>query len=418
MHHQVRAEDHGPYGEGMAGTIQACVHCGFCLAACPTYGALGQEMDSPRGRIILMKEVLEGTLPLEAAGSHIDRCLGCLACEPACPSGVVYRDLINPFRALTESRRRRNGFERLRKWGLSQTLPYPKRFFRAVQLGRLAKLFRGLFPRSVRQTLDLVPDQPPKPPETFPAKVSAAAAPRARVALLLGCAQQVLAPEINAATIRLLTSQGVEVLIPEGQSCCGALDWHTGNLKQAQRHAWKNLRAFPERLDAIVTNAAGCGSGLQEYPHMLRDQADPDALQAFAGKVMDVTAFLDQLGVTPPKPLPAPLKIAYHDACHLSHGQGVRSQPRALLQAIPNVELVEIADPHLCCGSAGSYNLDQPEIAIQLGREKAQRVLATGSDCLVTGNIGCLTQLRLHLDLLGSGLPVKHTVEILAEAYS
>lgn len=404
-------------GAPMGEAIQACVHCGFCLAACPTYRELGQEMDSPRGRIVLMKEVLEGNLPLAEAASHIDRCLGCLACEPACPSGVPYRDLISPFRTVMESQRKRPWWDRLRRWMLLQTLPYPKRFYFASQLGRVGKRFEALMPHSLRTMLDLMPDQAPSKPQTFPERIAAVGTPRARVALLLGCAQQVLAPEINASTIALLTHHGVEVLIPPDQGCCGALAWHVGDGKRAQGQARQNLRAFPEDIDAIITNAAGCGSGLHEYPIMLRGQADGNRAEAFAGKVMDVTTFLDQLGIDPPEANGPPLKVAYQDACHLNHGQGVHAAPRALLEKCPNITLLEIPDTHLCCGSAGSYNLDQPEIATSLGREKAVAIAATGCDVVATGNIGCLMQLRFHLNQLGHSIPVKHTTQVLAEAY-
>ena len=418
MRHRVPIESLGPMGAPMAEAIQACVHCGFCLAACPTYKELGQEMDSPRGRIVLMKEVLEGELGLEEAAPHVDRCLGCLACEPACPSGVSYRELISPFRALMEDRRKRGLGERLRRWMLMQILPYPKRFYVASQLGRVVKRLRGVLPGPLKIMLELMPEGPPARPRSCAERVPARGKRRARVGLLLGCAQRVVAPEINEATVALLSYHGVEVVVPPDQGCCGALAWHVGNGSQARDHARRNLDAFPVRdLDAIVTNAAGCGSGLSEYPLMLRGEVDGDGLKRFADKVMDVTSFLYQLGMDPPEAKGPPLKVAYQDACHLSHGQGVREAPRQLLQGCGSIQLLEIPDPHLCCGSAGSFNLDQPEIAASLGREKAARIAATGCEAVATGNVGCLMQLRMHLRRLGQRIPVKHTMQILAEAY-
>jgi glycolate oxidase iron-sulfur subunit len=236
--------------------------------------------------------------------------------------------------------------------------------------------------------------------------------------LLAGCAQQVLEPDINTATIEVLTRNGVEVLVPPAQGCCGGLAWHTGDLEAARAFARRNLQAFPEDVDAIVTNAAGCGSAMHEYHLMLRGTEDEKKADAFRKRVVDVSVFLQRLGFRePPHGTGSPQKIAYHDACHLANAQGVRREPRQLLRAIPGVEICELADAHLCCGSAGTYNLDQPEIAASLGEKKARAVLATGADFLVSGNIGCLTQLRAHLARLGSPLPVRHTMQVLRDAY-
>jgi glycolate oxidase iron-sulfur subunit len=418
MLHKIPTETLGPLGEPMTHAVEACVHCGFCLAACPTYRELGQEMDTPRGRIVLMKEVLEGTLPLEAAQPHVDRCLGCLACEPACPSGVPYRDLVSPFRALMHEHMSRSPGERVRRFLASQTIPFPERFRAAAWLGKVGKFVRPLVPSSLRPMLDLVPEELP-PAQHWPAVTPARGERRARVALLAGCAQQVLDPDINTATIEVLSRNGVEVVVPSGQGCCGGLAWHTGDLKAAQRFARRNLDAFPDDVDAILTNAAGCGSAMHEYHLVLRGTPGESRAETFRRRVLDVSAFLQRLGLRErPADRGCSLKVAYQDACHLANAQSVRREPRELLRSIPGVELKELADPHICCGSAGTYNLDQPEIAASLGEKKARAVIATGADVLASGNIGCLTQLRLHLAKLGSPIPVRHTMQILRDAYA
>jgi len=412
MLHAIPTDKFGPLGEPMAKAVSACVHCGFCLAACPTYRELGQEMDTPRGRIVLMKEVLEGTMSFEAAQPHVDRCLGCLACEPACPSGVPYRDLISPFRALAQSKFKRGIAERLRRFVTAQTIPYPQRFRLAMSLGRLAK---AVLPKRWQSMLELVPETLPAAQswnEVYPAKGEK----RGRIALLLGCAQQVLDPDINTATIEVLTRNGVEVVIPRSQGCCGGLAWHTGDLEAARVFARKNLDAFPADVDAILTNAAGCGSAMHEYHLVLRGTLDEARAESFRHRVMDVSVYLMKLGLREPL-RETPLKAAYHDACHLANAQNVRRQPRELLKSVPGLKLLEITDAHLCCGSAGSYNMDQPEIASSLGEQKAKAVIASGADVVVSGNIGCLTQLQMHLKKLGSGIVVKHTMQILRDAH-
>ena len=417
MQHKIRPEAHGPLGQPMASAVQACVHCGFCLAACPTYRELGQEMDTPRGRIVLMKQVLEGDLPLADALPHVDRCLGCLACEPACPSGVQYRDLLSPFRALAEKKRRRPFMDRMRRWLVANTLPYPSRFRFASWAGKFAREFAPLFPKSFRPMLALIPEQVP-PRQTWPEVSPAVGKRRARVALLIGCAQQVLDPDINTATIEVLTRNGVEVIIPPSQGCCGALAWHVGDLPSAQRFAQDNLRAFPGDVDAIVTNAAGCGSGLHEYHLILAGTGDAATAEKFRHRVCDAAVFLARLGDLMPIPDSGkPLRIACHDACHLLNAQGVREEPRQLLRSIPRAEIIDLADPHLCCGSAGTYNIDQPEIAANLGSAKARIIAGTRADVVNTGNIGCLTQLKLHLAQLRTAIPVRHTMQILRDAY-
>jgi glycolate oxidase iron-sulfur subunit len=397
----------------MAEAVASCVHCGFCLPACPTYLALGEEMDSPRGRILLMKGALEGELSQEEVLPHIDRCLGCLACVTACPSGVEYGELLTPFREMTERRRSRSAMEALTRTLTNQTLPYPGRFRAAAVLGRFTKVFKPFLPEALRTMLDLLPDRlPPRIP--LPPISPARGSRRARVALLSGCVQQVLTPGINRATVDVLTSNGVEVVIPRRQGCCGALSMHSGAADQARALARHNFNAFNlGEVDAVVTNAAGCGSGMHEYPLLFAGEPEEQAARDFAGKVQDVTVFLDALGIEPPTALPAPLTVAYHDACHLAHAQGVTDAPRRLLGAVPNLTLVPIPEGEICCGSAGSYNIEQPEVAAQLGQRKAEAILGTGAQAVVTGNIGCMTQIDSHLRRLGKPLPVFHTVELL-----
>jgi glycolate oxidase iron-sulfur subunit len=417
MLHTIKPNDHGPLGEPMAHAVQACVHCGFCLAACPTYQEFGQEMDSPRGRIVLMKQVLEGTLPAESAQVHIDRCLGCLACEPACPSGVPYRDLISPYRAQIQEKLPRTPAERLRRWMAAQTIPYPGRFRLALLGAKLGRLLGPLVPAALRPMLELAPDSVP-PAVTLPRVTPAQGARRARVALLSGCAQQVLEPDINVATLEVLARNGVEVIVPAAQGCCGGLAWHTGDLRAAQAFARRNLDAFPADVDAILTNAAGCGSAMHEYHLVLRGTPDEARAEAFRKRVVDVSVFLSRLGLRePPKGWGAGRPVAYHDACHLANAQNVRSEPRDLLRAIPGVEVKELANAHLCCGSAGTYNLDQPETASSLGAQKAAAVVAAGAGTVATGNIGCLTQLKTHLAKSGSPIRVQHTMQVLRDAY-
>jgi len=298
----------------MAEAVASCVHCGFCLPACPTYLALGEEMDSPRGRILLMKGALEGELSQEEVLPHVDRCLGCLACVTACPSGVEYGELLTPFREMTEKGRSRSPMEELTRTLTNQTLPYPGRFRAAAVLGRLTRIFKPFLPAALRTMLDLLPEKLPP-----------------RVALLSGCVQQVLTPGINRATVDVLTSNGVEVVIPPRQGCCGALSMHTGAADQARALARRNFEAFNlSEVDAVVTNAAGCGSGMHEYPLLFAGEAEEQAARNFADKVQDVTVFLDALGIQPPPALPAPMTVAYHDACHLAHAQGVTDAPRRL----------------------------------------------------------------------------------------
>lgn len=424
MQHTIPVETLGAMGEHMANAVGKCVHCGFCLPACPTYNLLGEEMDSPRGRIILMKSVLEGEVELEEALPYIDRCLGCLGCVSACPSGVPYGELVTPFRSFAQERRRRPLTQRAARQLALDSLPSPERFRIAAKAGKAARPFQGVLPKQVRAMLDLLPGVLPvsQPlPDLFPAL-----GPRkARVALLTGCAQQVLAPQINWSTLRVLARNGVEVVIPQGQGCCGALALHAGEISLARAQATYNLRLFPKDVDAVVTNAAGCGSGMRDYPLLFSlsqngvDDEDGwlDLVERFAHKVYDISAFLDDLGIEEPPPLPNQLKLAYHDACHLAHAQGIMEAPRRLLRLIPNLTLVSLPESDLCCGSAGLYNIEQPETARRLGERKAKHIASVEAQAVVTGNIGCIVQMRTHLAQLGHSLPVWHTIEVLDRAY-
>ncbi|MBV7338895.1 glycolate oxidase subunit GlcF [Chloroflexi bacterium TSY] len=421
MQHTIPIEQLGPQGTAMAHAVEKCVHCGFCLSDCPTYKVMGEEMDSPRGRIYLMKEELEGHLPLNEMTPYIDRCLGCMACVTACPSGVEYGDLLTPFRAKSEAKRSRSAIEHTTRLLVRETLPYPNRFRLAASLGRLARPVRHLLPESLSGMLELVPEQLPKAkplPPIYPAEGTQ----RARVALLAGCVQQVLAPDINWATLRVLARNGIEVIIPQNQGCCGSLSMHSGDERQAQAFAKRNLEVFlalirSNDIDAIITNAAGCGSGMKEYGLLFKGTSHEDDAREFSGLVQDVSLFLTEIGFETPPPLPSPTTLAYHDACHLAHAQRVKAEPRQLLESIPNVHLVEIPEGELCCGSAGTYNLEQPDLAHQIGERKAQNILSTGADGVVTGNIGCMMQIQTHLEAKGQSRPILHTLEVLDQAY-
>lgn len=421
MNNDIPVREIGPQGEVMAHAVDACVHCGFCLPACPTYALLGDEMDSPRGRIVLMKEVLEGSLELEMAAPHLDRCLGCQACVTACPSGVPYGELITSFRGWSEPQRRRSGLDRAKRFAILKALPAPKLFSVAARVGQYAKPLAPALPAALRSPLDLLPEHVPAM-QPSAALTPARGQRRGRVAFLVGCAQQALAPNFNAATLRVLSRNGIEVVIPEGQGCCGAAALHTGARDEALRLVRANLAAFdPDEYDAILSNAAGCGAGLKEYPAVLHGLEDEAQARAFAAKVRDVSEYLAELlasgDLQPPLPASRPLTVAYHDACHLAHAQGVRLAPRQLLKAIPGVTVAEVPEGDLCCGSAGTYNLEQPELAGQLGARKAKNILSTTPDLIASGNIGCHTQIQSHVRRSGSPVPVMHTVEVLDLAY-
>jgi len=407
--------------------IDKCVHCGFCLPTCPTYALWHEEMDSPRGRIYLMKLGLEGKAALDATYvGHFDYCLGCMACVTACPSGVQYDKLIEATRPQLERLYSRPQPGRFRRRMILSLLPDAARLRRALQWARLANrlglvaLARAtglirLLPESVRGIEPLLPkifagDLNCKLPE----RVRAEGAPRRRVGLLLGCVQQVMFGHINAATARVLAAEGCEVIIPPDQGCCGALLLHNGDEERACAYARRLINVFERaQVDAIVINAAGCGSAMKEYGYLLRDDpAFAERAKAFAAKCRDVSELLAELGPRAPRH-PLPLRVAYHDACHLQHAQNVRAQPRQLLKAIPGVEVVEIADSAICCGSAGIYNVVAPAPARELGDRKARNCLATGAELLASGNAGCMLQIEAGLERAGQRLPVRHLVELL-----
>jgi glycolate oxidase iron-sulfur subunit len=415
MQHSIPVGELPPRGEEMAKAVQTCVHCGFCLPTCPTYQVLGQETDSPRGRIFLMKEVLEGKLEVQDVQKHLDQCLGCLACQTSCPSGVHYGELISPFRDWI----RETGKQpwSVRRWIASLVLPRPWLFRLALQAGQLVRNRLWLVPPPLRPMVAMVPPEVPQAVK-LPQFTAAQGKRRGTVALLAGCAQQVLSPDINAATIRVLSRQGFDVVIPPAQGCCGALAWHVGNGPLAKTQARVNIKAFEIECDAVLSNAAGCGSGLKEYGLILKGETDEDAGKKFATRVRDVCEFLDEVGLIDPPALSSPMRVAYHDACHLAHAQGVTSAPRKLLRSIQHLELAELEQSEICCGSAGTYNIDQPVLAGELGKRKAESVIATGASCLVTGNIGCMVQIHQSLAKLGHPLPVLHTIQLLDQAYA
>ncbi|MFN3189256.1 MAG: heterodisulfide reductase-related iron-sulfur binding cluster [Aureliella sp.] len=415
MLHNIDVGDIGPRGESAAAAVGKCVHCGFCLPGCPTYQELGSEMDSPRGRILLMKNVLEGELAEAEARPHIDRCLGCLACVTNCPSGVEYGELLSTYRDHAESQTRR------RRWSLRDTLvrwtlPYPNRFRLALKAAKLTQFLNPLVPGVLKPMLEMVPDSIPKP-ESIPEVTPATGERRGRVAMMLGCAQNVLAPDINAAAIRVLSRNGIEVVVPRGQGCCGALSWHTGEGKAAKKFAKDLIHSIPSDVDCFLTTAAGCGSAVHEYPLLLAGDEQEGAAKELQSKSMDISVYLGQIGIVPPPALKQPKRIAFHDACHLAHAQGVRSEPRQLLRSIPGVELVELRDSDICCGSAGTYNIEQPELANKLGNRKAEAIDETGVAMVATGNIGCLVQLGKHCRTNSEGVTILHTVQILDRAY-
>ncbi|MGH3720166.1 MAG: (Fe-S)-binding protein [Pseudonocardiaceae bacterium] len=403
--------------------VKDCVHCGFCLPSCPTYVLWGQEMDSPRGRIHLMKAGLEGE-PLSASMvSHFDACLGCMACVTACPSGVQYGTLISDTRAQLQRRYERPRREWLLREAIFWLFPYPRRL-RALR-GPLALYQRSGLDQWLRRTglLDRLPPtlrvlESLAPTLTWrqplPEWVPALGQRRAVVGMLTGCVQDALFPEVNAATARVLAAEGCDVVIPRGQGCCGALSQHMGREDEAICFARALIERFEAaEVDHVVVNAAGCGSAMKDYAHLLRDDPDYAArARAFVERTRDVSELLVELGPVAPR-RPLDITIAYHDACHLGHAQGIRSQPRELLRAIPGLTLTEIAEADLCCGSAGIYNLLNPEPATELGDRKARNVLATGASVLVTANPGCLMQIAASAQRLDGHLRLAHTVTVL-----
>ncbi|MEW2546910.1 heterodisulfide reductase-related iron-sulfur binding cluster [Streptomyces sp. NPDC047002] len=410
-----------------AALVGDCVHCGFCLPTCPTYVLWGEEMDSPRGRIDIMKGALEGDAFGASSVRHLDQCLGCMACVTACPSGVQYDKLIEATRAQLERRVERPRSERLLREAVFAVFPYPRRLralrgpLRAYQAAGLGRLLArsGLLdrlPGPLRAMESLAPKLGRTRP--LPPCVPARGARRATVGLLTGCVQGAFFPDVNAATARVLAAEGCEVVVPQGQGCCGALSAHAGREPEALGFAKRVIEAFEGArdgagVDAVVVNAAGCGSHLKEYAHLLRDEPGwPERAAALAAKVRDITELLDELGPVAERH-PLPMAVAYQDACHLAHAQRVRDQPRRLLRGVPGVELRELAEAEICCGSAGTYNLLHPEPAAELGARKARAVLATGADLMVTANPGCWMQVATTLAGMGERMPVAHTVQVL-----
>lgn len=412
------------YHPPAAEIIDKCVHCGFCLPTCPTYTLWGEEMDSPRGRIYLMKMARDGaaTMNPEWVG-HFDKCLGCMACMTACPSGVDYSKLIEATRAQIERQHRRPLHERLfRRLVFSVfTNPPMLRALRAPlsayqKIGLQSAVRRSgvlkLLPKRFQAMEQLLPQS--KPREVIAEVTPAIGTRRARVGLLLGCVQREFFPNVNAATARVLAAEGCEVVAPQNQPCCGALLIHAGEEAPALDLARRTIDVFERaEVDVIISNAAGCGSNLKDYGHLLRD--DPqyaERARRFSSKCRDILEFLAELQPRAERH-PVPLQLAYHDACHLQHAQGVRSQPRQLLAQIPKLTITELPESAICCGSAGIYNLVQPEPATALGDRKAQLIAPLHVDAVATANPGCLLQLRSALARLGHPLPVMHTVQIL-----
>ncbi len=407
--------------------INDCVHCGFCLPACPTYVLWGEEMDSPRGRIYMMRKAAEGEAPLDARfRMHMDNCLGCMACMTACPSGVQYNKLIEPTRAQIESNIPRSLRERLFRGMIFATFPHPRRLrilalpllvYQRSGLQSLARKmgFTRRLPKGLAAMEALLPEVPSGVFKRQPATVPAAGALRRRVGMLSGCVQRVFFPQVNEATARVLAAEGCEVVIPRGQACCGALMLHSGLEHDAAALAKKMIATFEQaEVDTIVINSAGCGSTMKEYGYLLRDDPQWAArAEAFSAKCKDISEILVELEPRV-KRNPLDMRVAYHDACHLQHAQGVREQPRRLLAGIPRLEVAEIPEASLCCGSAGVFNLLQPGTAVQLGARKVDNLLSTGADVVVSANPGCLLQLMNGLRARGlKAMPAFHMVELL-----
>ncbi len=414
-----------------------CVHCGLCTSFCPTYLETGDENDSPRGRIYLMRNVVDGQLPLtNTVKSHLDLCLDCRACETACPSGVQYGRLIEPFRVEMQRRDAAEGlgdangwFHRFVLYGL---FPYanrlrwalaPARFVQRLGLDRIADGLglTKLLPQKLQRMQELLPKLGPATPR-LPELLSPVGKRRARVALFTGCVADAMFGHTNWATARVLQFNGCEVVVPKAQACCGAIHYHSGAGEPALQLAKTNAAAFnPDDVDAVIINVAGCGSMLKDYGHMAHELAPSDAttrdrLEKFAHKVKDVSEFLMSLGPIAPTG-EIKLRATYHDACHLCHAQKVREQPRDLLSLVPGLELVPLAESEVCCGAAGSYNLTQPEMAAQLGRRKLENILKTKAQAVITGNAGCSLQLQMQLRQSGHDIWVAHPMDVLDLSY-
>ncbi|MFC7406217.1 (Fe-S)-binding protein [Georgenia alba] len=408
-----------------ADLIDDCVHCGFCLPACPTYTLWGEEMDSPRGRIYLMKEGLEGEPMTPALVQHIDACLGCMACVTACPSGVQYDKLIEATRQQVERRgsQHRSAVNRAVREAIFALFPRPERLrllrgpLALYQRTGLSRLVRGsgLLERLSPTLATMEAIAPPVQRQVrIPEMVRARSEKRMTVGLLLGCVQREFYPGVNAATVRVLTMEGCDVVTPPAQGCCGALSIHAGREEEGLRYARALIDAFTDAgVERIVANSAGCGSSMKDYAHLLADDPDyAERAREFSEKVRDISEVLVELGPVAERH-PLPVTVAYHDACHLGHAQGVRVQPRELLRGIPGLTIKEITEGDLCCGSAGIYNLVNPEPARQLGDRKATNVAATEAELLVTSNPGCLLQITDALARQGKHISTAHMVLVL-----
>jgi glycolate oxidase iron-sulfur subunit len=406
-----------------------CVHCGLCTASCPTYTETGDENDSPRGRIYLMRAVIDGRLEMDQeVRRHLDLCLDCRACETSCPSGVQYGKLIEPFRiGLQEmDNQLAGGPDWFHRWILFGLFPYPGRMRIALWPARIAQLLRldrlilasglwKLLPDRLGRLLTMLPPLP-RPLPALPAVLPAEGPKRARVALFTGCVQDVIFRQTNWATARVLQKNGCEVIVPSTQGCCGAIHFHSGSSPEARQLADQNLDAFdPDDVDAIIINVAGCGSMLKDYGHHWKDDQQA-ARRHFADKVMDISEFLDQLGLIPPEGT-LPLQATYHDACHLVHAQGIREQPRNILGQVPDLELIPLPESEICCGAAGTYNLTEPEMASRLSRRKMAHIQSTGAELVITANTGCLMQIDCESRIGGAGIRVLHPMEVLYLSY-
>lgn len=402
--------------------LRRCVHCGLCTATCPTYVLLGDERDSPRGRIYLIKDMLEDNAPASPEVQlHLDRCLSCLSCMSTCPSGVDYMHLIDLARSYVEQTAPRPFKERFVRGLLARVLPYPERFRLAVRLAPLGrpwlKLLQRMGLKQLAAMIELAPAVlPPSPKFEGPGVAATEDERRARVIMLAGCAQQVLRPGINDSTIRLLARRGVDVIVSAGSGCCGALTYHLGDEASAVAFAKRNVDAWSKDLakgpvDAIISNASGCGTTVKDYGHLLKREPEYAARAArISALARDISEFLGEYELGPPKRWSS-LRIAYHPACSLQHGQRVKEQPRDLLSKA-GYTVVDIPESHICCGSAGTYNIMQPEIAGELRDRKAKNIKRVKPDLVAAGNIGCITQLAGQVDV-----PVVHTVELLDWAY-
>jgi glycolate oxidase iron-sulfur subunit len=393
--------------------LRACVHCGFCTATCPTYVLLGDELDSPRGRIYLIKDMLENNRPAtEKVVKHIDRCLSCLSCMTTCPSGVNYMHLVDHARHHIEQTYTRPLPDRLIRRMLALVLPRPWLFRLSLQAAALAKPFAAYLPARLSAMMRMAPGRVPAASPMDRGKIFPAQGLRKkRVALLTGCAQRVLAPQINEATIRLLTRHGVEVVVSEGAGCCGALTHHLGQDGHAYARrnieAWTREMAQPGGLDAIVINASGCGTTVKDYGFMFRtDPALAEPAARISALARDISELLTEIGPLP-NTVPTGQRVAYHSACSLQHGQNIRNEPKSLLKAA-GFDVVDVPEGHICCGSAGTYNIMQPEIATRLRDRKVANIARTGATLVAAGNIGCITQIASAADI-----PVVHTAELL-----